>query len=100
MPENKPIKLIIDTNFWISFLISHRQGRSDQLLLIEKVRILFSAELFDEIPVTIKKPKLKKYFGANALDEMLLNLEAYIDLTEVESPVNIYRDLKDNFCPD
>ena len=97
MPENKPLNLIIDTNLWISFLISHRQDRLDHLLLIEKIRILFSAELFDEISATITKPKLKKYFGANALDEMLLSLEAYIDLIKVKSSVNICRDPKDNF---
>ena len=97
MPENKPTKVIIDTNLWISFLISHRHDRLDHLLLIEKLRILFSAELLDEITTTITKPKLKKYFGINAMDEMLDNLEAYIDLITVKSSVNICRDHKDNF---
>ena len=97
MPGNKPLNLIIDTNLWVSFLISSRQDRLDNLLLIEKVRLLFSTELLDEISVTITKPKLKKYFGVNALEEMLLNLEAYIDLIEVKSSVNICRDHKDIF---
>ena len=97
MPGNKSLNLIIDTNLWISFLISHRQDRLDRLLLIERVRILFSSELLDEISATIAKPKIKKYFGINALDEMLLNIEAYIDFIEVKSTVNICRDHKDNF---
>ena len=97
MPKNEFVKIVIDTNLWISFLISHRQDRLDDLLLDRHVRILFSAELLDEISATIAKPKLKKYFGADALAEMLFSLEAYIDFIEVKSSVNICRDPRDNF---
>lgn len=45
----------------------------------------------------MKKPKLKKYFSANAVEEMLLNIEAYIELIEVKSSVKVCRDVKDNF---
>ena len=97
MPANKRLNLIIDTNLWISFLISNRQDRLDHLLLIERVRILCSLELLDELSATISKPKLKKYFGANALNEMLLTLDPFIDFVDVRSAVSICRDLKDNF---
>jgi uncharacterized protein len=59
--------------------------------------LLFSAELLDEIKTTITKPKLKKYFSVNAMEEMLLNLETYIDLIKVKSTVKVCRDTKDNF---
>jgi uncharacterized protein len=97
MPKNKPHRLIIDTNLWISFIISHKQHLLDQLLFFKKARLLFSKELIAEIDSTITKPKLKKYFGSNALEEMLIAFESYIDLIEVESTVNICRDPKDNF---
>lgn len=97
MLKNKPLKLILDTNLWISFLISNRQDRIDNLLFIEKVRILFSPELLEEIKITIQKPKLKKFFGENALVEMLLNFEPYIDLIDIKTTVSICRDEKDNF---
>lgn len=97
MPRNKPLRLVVDTNLWISFLISDRQRRLDSLLYIDKVRFLFSTELLEEINKTATKPKLKKYFSTNALEEMLLNLELYIDIIEVESIVDICRDAKDNF---
>jgi len=97
MQRNKALNIIIDTNLWISFLISHRQDRLDKLLLSNRIKILFSSELLDEISVTIAKPKIKKYFGSDALNEMLLNLEGYIEFIEVKSAVSICRDNKDNF---
>jgi putative PIN family toxin of toxin-antitoxin system len=97
MPKSKFLRLVIDTNLWISFLISERQRRLDSLLYLEKIRLLFSSELLDEINATVTKPKLKKYFSANAMEEMLLNLETYIELIEVKSTVKVCRDTKDNF---
>jgi len=97
MRGNKTLNVIIDTNLRISFLISHRQDRLDDLLLANKVRLIFSGELLEEISVTIAKPKLKKHFGADALNEMLLKINSYISFIEVHSVVNICRDVKDNF---
>ena len=97
MPKSKPLKLIIDTNLWVSFIISNKQSLLDPFLFTEEARLLFSTELFTEIQQTITKPRLKKYFGTNALEEMLSTFEPFIDLIEVESIVTICRDPKDNF---
>lgn len=97
MPKNKPLKLIIDTNLWISFIISNKQDLLDPLLFTEKARLLFSKELITEIQQTIVKPKLRKYFGTNALEAMLSTFEPFIDLIEIESTVTICRDSNDNF---
>lgn len=71
MPKSKPLKLIIDTNLWVSFIISNKQNLLDPFLFNEQVRILFSTELIKEIQETIAKPRLKKYFKTNALEVML-----------------------------
>lgn len=97
MPKNKRNKLIIDTNLWISFIISNKHNLLDPLLLSDQARLLFSYELIAEIQQTITKPKLKKYFTTNALEEMLLTFEPFIELVEVKSIVSICRDTKDNF---
>ena len=97
MPGNKPLRVVIDTNLWISFLISDRQRRLDSLIYSEQILFLFSTELLQEITETITKPKLRRYFSENAMEEMLLNLEAYIELVDVKSRVNLCRDSKDNF---
>ena len=59
--------------------------------------ILFSHELLEEIKSTVEKPKLKKYFSASALEEMLLTLEAFLEIIPIKSQVDVCRDPKDNF---
>ena len=97
MPKNKIIKIIIDTNLWISFIISNKQNLIDPIFFPQKTRLLFSKELIDEIQLTIMKPKLRKHFGTNALEEMLSTFAPFIDLIEVKSIVAVCRDSKDNF---
>jgi putative PIN family toxin of toxin-antitoxin system len=97
MPKNKPLRLIVDTNLWVSFIISNKLNILDPLLFSEQARLLFSAELIAEIQETITKPRLKKYFGANAFEEMLSVVEPFIDLIKIESIVIVCRDPKDNF---
>jgi uncharacterized protein len=97
MPQNKLLKLIIDTNLWVSFIISNKTNILDSLLYAERIRILFSEELISEIKQTISKPKLKKYFGSHSFDEMFAIFEPYIDLVQVKSVVTVCRDAHDNF---
>jgi len=97
MPKSNPLKVIIDTNLWVSFIISNKLTLLDRLLFSQRARLIFSKELIDEIALTITKPKLRKYFAANGLEEMFTTLEPFIDLVEVQSSVSICRDPKDNF---
>lgn len=97
MAKSRTIKIIIDTNLWISFIISNKITLLDELLFSKKIKILFSTELLDEIAGTISKPKLKKYFTGNSLEEMLTTLEPFIELIEVKHNINLCRDPKDNF---
>jgi len=97
MRKNNPIRVIIDTNLWISFIISKKLNRLEPLLFSNNIRILFSSELIDELEATIKKPKLKKYFSENDLDEMLDVFEPFIDFIKVKSKVKVCRDPKDDF---
>jgi putative PIN family toxin of toxin-antitoxin system len=97
MPRNKPIRVIIDTNLWISFIISKRFDVLDSIIQSNKIRLLFNIELIEEIQATIEKPKLKKYFESNAIEEMLVAFEPFIDLIPVKSNINVCRDSKDDF---
>jgi len=98
MPKNKSLKLVIDTNLWISFIISKRLNQLEQILMAGNCRILFSSELVQELEETITKPKLQKYFPENALEEMLNVFDPYIDFIKIKSNVEICRDPKDDFC--
>ena len=98
MPKNRQVRVVIDTNIWISFLITNKYAYLDEMLFKNSIILLFGAELIDELKATVIKPKLKKYFSEkNALEEMLLVFEPYIDFVDVKSQINACRDKNDNF---
>ncbi len=97
MQKNKPIKIVIDTNLWISFIISKKLTLLDSILFENNIEILFSQELLTEIEATIKKPKLKKYFTGNELEIMISSFIEHIVLVEVKSTIKLCRDSKDDF---
>ena len=95
--KNKITRVVIDTNIWVSFLISDKYRKLDNLLLGNRIIILFSTELLEELNKVSKYPKLKKYFSPNAVEEMIFNLSSYIELVKVTSKTDICRDPNDNF---
>jgi putative PIN family toxin of toxin-antitoxin system len=97
MPKNKATRIVIDTNLWISFLISRHIQKIDHLLFDNRINVLFSIELLEEIKATVGKPKLRRYFAEDAIEELLFSMENYIELVLVSSQTDICRDKKDNF---
>ena len=97
MRRKKDLRLVIDTNLWISFLITKSFQKLDQVLFESSIKIYFSHELLDELYESILKPKLSKHFGEKAIEEMLFVLSDFIEILEVTSEVAICRDPKDDF---
>jgi len=96
MPNNR-LRIIIDTNLWISFLISKDYSKLDKLLLDNKVILVFSQELLDEFLGVIDRPKFKKYFSKPNIMSILSTINEHADFVEVSSTVQLCRDEKDNF---
>jgi len=94
---SKFLKVIIDTNLWISFLITKSHSQIDNLLINKKIRIIFSEELLTEFFDVIQRPKLNKYFSPNDNKELLDVFDFYGDLVKVKSRIEQCRDPKDNF---
>jgi len=94
---SKLLKVIIDTNLWISFLITKSHSQIDNLLINKKIRIVFSEELLTEFFDVIQRPKLNKYFSPNDIKELLDMFDFYGDLVKVKSRIEQCRDPKDNF---
>lgn len=90
-------KVIIDTNLWISFLISKEFSWIDALIKNKKIEIIYSQELFDEIVSVLQRPKFKKYLDSHKSLALIALFENYFTLIEVTSEVIICRDKKDNF---
>ena len=93
----KKHRIVIDTNLWISFLLSKQFSFIDKLLRNRNVQLVFSAELLLEFLDVVKRPKLKRYFAKTDIDNLLEIIEEYAEFTTVTSMVDLCRDKKDNF---
>lgn len=91
------MKIIIDTNLWISFIISKKLHIIDEIVLNKEIQILFCDELLIELEHTLAKPKLEIFIKNFSLFEMLDVFERYIVTIEIQSNISICRDIKDNF---
>ncbi|WP_199317286.1 putative toxin-antitoxin system toxin component, PIN family [Planktothricoides raciborskii] len=97
MLKNQQIKVIIDTNLWISFLIGKELANLKELIVSQTVQVVFCEQITEEINRVTQRPKLQKYFSADKVKE-LLELLAVIGVSiEIRSEVSLCRDAKDNF---
>jgi len=90
-------KIILDTNIWISFLISKNFKKLDSLINKGKIQLLFSNELLEEFITVAKRPKFEKYFAIDDIEKLLDNFNSYGKIIEIKSDIKECRDIKDNF---
>lgn len=91
------MRLILDTNLWISFLIISEFEKLDELLFNQKYKLLFSQELLEEFVAVAKRPKLRKYISRNELEDLLETIDEVAEFVNVTSEISECRDPKDNF---
>jgi putative PIN family toxin of toxin-antitoxin system len=90
-------KIIIDTNLWISYLITKNYKWLDNLIINQNYRLVFSQELIDEFLEVAKRQKFKKLFSAEDLEKLLWLFDHYGLYFKVSSNIELCRDSKDNF---
>ncbi len=95
--QNDKSRLIIDTNLWISFLLTCDYQKLDALFSNESTILLFSEELLAEFIEVAKRPKFKKYFSATDLKNLLKQINKHAEFIVVKSDIKLCRDEKDNF---
>lgn len=95
--QRKQSKIVIDTNLWISYLITSGFKRLDKLVFSDKARLIFSQELIDEFIEVAERPKFRKYFNSMDIAKLPEIFDTYGELVEVKSNIKVWRDLKDNF---
>lgn len=90
-------KVILDTNLWISFLLTKEYSLLDKLFSDNSISLLFSQALLDEFVEVSQRPKFKKYFTLTDLEDLLIQIKYKAQFVEVTSNIKICRDAKDNF---
>ena len=95
MPKSD--RIIIDTNLWISFLLTKDYSKLDKLFSKNVIILLFSQELLEEFVEVARRPKFKKYFAVADLNSLLSEIHLKAEFFEVNSDINVCRDPKDDF---
>jgi putative PIN family toxin of toxin-antitoxin system len=97
MPTKIKHRIIIDTNLWISFLLTIDYSKVDPMFINNEIILIFSKELVDEFIEVAQRPKFRKYFSLSDLEELLKKVRMKALFVSVTSTVNQCRDFKDNF---
>ena len=75
--HDRPVRIIIDTNLWISFLIGLKSSPAVRSILTDgRVNIVMTDILRDEIMAVASRPKFARYFAPGACDRLLAFLRA------------------------
>jgi uncharacterized protein len=97
---NRKNRLVIDTNLWISFLLTNNFNKLDAILQKKKVVLVFSQTLIDELVEVTQRPKFKKYFDLNDVESLLKLIRSRAEFIHVVTETKKCRDPKDNFLLD
>ena len=97
----KKIKIVLDTNIWISYLISKNSNQWDTLIFSDKIQIIYSEKLLNEFIEVTQRDKFRKFFSLEDL-EVILNFlgDFAIFVESIGKKYTLCRDLKDNFLLD
>ena len=94
------IRVVIDTNIWISFLIGKTLAGLSEAIISDKIKILFSEELIDELIEVLQRPKFEKYFSREDVAELISLIHLKTEHVEITEHFMECRDPKDNFLLD
>jgi uncharacterized protein len=97
MAKRKPVRVVVDTNVFISFLIGKRLRGLFDAMMHGDVRLVFSPQLLRELTDTASEPKFRKYFTPEVLDDLLFVIHESAVFVEPTPPyIQVCRDPKDD----
>jgi uncharacterized protein len=93
----RPYKIIVDSNIWISFLIGKSLKGFQYFLDSQAIEIITCQEQLTELWEVFKRPKIRKYINKNEVDEFFDLLDFVSVKIRISTQINLCRDAKDNF---
>jgi uncharacterized protein len=97
---DKSVKVIFDTNVWISFLLGKRLTNIKRHISEGRITIITTEQLLLELQSVASREKLKKYFPKENVKELTELLETIAEKHEIKPIHLLSRDPKDNFLLD
>ena len=91
------MKVIIDTNLWISFLIGHQTQLVRRMLIDMRFDVYVCARLIEEVIGVATRDKIRKYVTQADIDDLLAIINAFCQfaIIRIEAPATAIRDPKD-----
>ena len=94
----KKLRIILDTNWYISATINQKSRRRlYELLINENIIIIFSNEILSEYNEVIRRNKFKKIINHKQITRFMNLVISKTEITEIKSGLTGSRDLGDNF---
>jgi len=94
------IRVIFDTNVWISFLIGKRLSIVRKHISNQQIIVVVTDQLLEEILKVTSREHLRKYFPNSKVLELIRFLEEIAERYEITPQHCINRDPKDDFLLD
>lgn len=94
------MRIVLDTNILISFLIGKAIPRLQTILADDRVRLVTSSEQVMELLEVTGRKKFERYFSVDDIEEMLNLISDKSDLVSPQRRATECRDSKDNFLLD
>lgn len=92
------MKVIIDTNVWVSFMLGSHVANMRRALLSENVTVCVCEELITEFKEVANRPKIRKYIEPEDIEQTIMLIQRYCSFTYCrESAVSDIRDKDDLF---
>jgi putative PIN family toxin of toxin-antitoxin system len=91
---------VIDTNIWISYLLSKKYHHLVKLILDHKIKAVTCENLVNEFKNVLQRDKFKKYIRQKEIDEAVKIHLKLCSFLQVESKTDELSDKKDNFLLD
>jgi len=91
------MRVVVDTNIWISYLFGNALDRLDEWLVSGDVQVVTSAEQLEELLSVIARPKVRTRVSPAAIEEMLYLQARLTHVVQPRERITACRDPKDNF---
>jgi putative PIN family toxin of toxin-antitoxin system len=95
--KGRPNRVIIDTNLWVSFLLTKNVSKFDMIIADNQLMLVFSEELLDEFLQVVNRDKFRKYFDDGDIEALLLKIKTRAVFVKIVSEITSCIDPKDNF---
>ncbi|MDC8000531.1 putative toxin-antitoxin system toxin component, PIN family [Aequorivita todarodis] len=90
-------RIIVDTNLWISFLITRKYQAFKNLIISKNITLLFSSQSVGEFWDVSQRTHLQQLFPIEEVQILFAIFKFYGTWIEPTSDLKICRDGKDNF---